>query len=230
LKAQDRSEESSSPSGKVVDAIRNGIMSARYVPGQKLIETELAKSYKVSRSSVREALKRLEADGLVRISRNRGASIRSLTMQETMDILDIHLVITPFLTKLAAEAIAKHRNPESLRAVNALLEKFAAHNGGSLEYLGLRQQFYDILIGISGNSHIKSVVPVMLIGLLRLQFHPFMSIERQGIIKMDQQILQAVLAGNKRTAEGLMKRYIKRMRQSFAALPAEAFTGNNAGR
>ena len=59
------------------------------MPGQRLVEVDLAAQFGVSRNSVREALQRLAAQGLVDLFRNKGAAIRTLSPQETLEVLDV---------------------------------------------------------------------------------------------------------------------------------------------
>jgi len=68
----------------VVDAIVSGIRLGRFVPGQKLVEADLTESIGVSRGPVREALKRLAAEGIVSLTRHRGAYIRVLTRPKSI--------------------------------------------------------------------------------------------------------------------------------------------------
>lgn len=64
---------------QVYNAIKENICGGRYEPGQRLNEVELARSLNVSRSPVREALRRLAADGLVEEKPNRGVFVREFT-------------------------------------------------------------------------------------------------------------------------------------------------------
>ena len=63
----------------VESLIRRHIREGRFAPGQRLIEVDLVKQFGVSQRQVREALRRLEAEGLVSIEKNRGASVRRVT-------------------------------------------------------------------------------------------------------------------------------------------------------
>ena len=73
----------------VIRAITEGLYSGRYAPGQRLVEADLTREYGISRGSVREALSRLAADGIVTLNRHRGAQIRSLTRKEALDVLNL---------------------------------------------------------------------------------------------------------------------------------------------
>lgn len=100
------SPSSTSASGVVFFGIMNGLAEQKLVPGQRLVEVDLAALYKVSRNSVREALQQLAAQGVVEILRNKGAAIRSLSLQETLEVLDVAERMTGLLAKSAALGIA----------------------------------------------------------------------------------------------------------------------------
>ena len=78
-----------SASGSVFYGIMKGLDAQSFVPGQRLVEVDLAVQYGVSRNSVREALQRLAAEGVVELSRNKGAAIRSLSLKQTLEVLDV---------------------------------------------------------------------------------------------------------------------------------------------
>lgn len=81
-------ERSISTVDQVIDAIKLGIRDARYVPAQRLVEPDLAREYGVSRGSVREALRRLAAEGFVNLERFRGASIIRMSRKQVVDLLE----------------------------------------------------------------------------------------------------------------------------------------------
>ena len=78
----------------VFHGIVQGLAQQRFVPGQRLVEVDLAAQFGVSRASVREALQRLAAEGLVDLFRNKGAAIRTLSARDPLEVPDVaeHLV------------------------------------------------------------------------------------------------------------------------------------------
>ena len=93
--------KSPSSSDKVVETILQRLLSGLFVPGQRLVEVELASQCGVSRGSVREAFKRLSAQGVITLSPHRGACIRQLTRQEVIDILQIQTALAGLGASLA---------------------------------------------------------------------------------------------------------------------------------
>ena len=91
-----------SASDLVFFGIVNGLELQKLVPAQRLVESDLAAQFAVGRNSVREALQRLAAEGIVELHRHKGAAIRTLSLQETLDVLDVAERMTGLLARSAA--------------------------------------------------------------------------------------------------------------------------------
>ena len=83
--------------------LRDAILSLRFKPDQHLVERELCAETGVSRTSVREALRQLEAEGLVERRGNRGLFVSSLTMQEAQQVYEVRAALEPEMARLFAE-------------------------------------------------------------------------------------------------------------------------------
>ena len=90
--------------------IVQGLYKGGYVPGQRLVEADLTARWNVSRGTVREALNRLSAEGIVTLSRHRGATIRVLDPIEMRDILDVLELMIGMAARLAARRIDQDDN------------------------------------------------------------------------------------------------------------------------
>lgn len=99
-----------------------GIHAGEFAPGDRLREIDVADRLKLSRTPVREALRRLEADGIVEHRPRIGAVIRSLSHAEIVELYEMRLV----LERAAAEMAAKHALPaeiDTLRRINAQIDE-----------------------------------------------------------------------------------------------------------
>src|ERR1700739_4452377 len=105
-----RSTHGPSSPDQVVTAIKRGVLLGRFVPGQRLIEGDLTHNLRVSRGPVREALKRLSAEGIVSLTLHRGAYIRALHREEAKQILMVLEALTGLAANLAASRIEEHGN------------------------------------------------------------------------------------------------------------------------
>jgi DNA-binding GntR family transcriptional regulator len=89
-------------SGALITEIRQAILSGRYAGGTQLRQDALAEAYGVSRIPVREVLFQLEAEGLVKISPQRGAIVSELSRAEIDDVFDLRIMLEPRLLLASA--------------------------------------------------------------------------------------------------------------------------------
>lgn len=104
----------------VVDAIREAILSGRLSPGTRLIEDDLASRLSVSRGPIRQALFKLQQEGLVAHETHRGATVASVS---PTDIEEIYSLRTA-LERLAVEQACRRASPEDLAPLDAILLLF----------------------------------------------------------------------------------------------------------
>lgn len=88
---------------QVVDSLRSAITGGRFRPGDRLIERQLCDATGVSRTLVREALRQLEAEGLVKVLPNRGPVVASIELDEAMAIYQVRGVLEALASKLFTE-------------------------------------------------------------------------------------------------------------------------------
>lgn len=141
------SDEDPAPQGnaayhRLLDALREG----RLNPGDRLRETELAERFGVSRTPVREAIRQLEADGIVAHVPRQGASIRTLDYAEVMDLYEMRAVLEGTAARLAARA-ASDIEIEELFDMNRAL----ADTGNTPEAFVLNRQFHAAMLDAAKN-------------------------------------------------------------------------------
>lgn len=106
---------------QVVEALRESIVHGRLAPGARLIERELIEMMGVSRTVLREALRQLEAEGLIDVIANKGAVVRVLSRAEAEDLYAIRAV----LEGLAARLFTQRANSTVRQALAAALDQTA---------------------------------------------------------------------------------------------------------
>ena len=105
----------------VADRMREAIILGDFEPNANLRETELAKRFDVSRGPIREALKRLEREGLVVSRPNRGAVVAALTVADIEEVYELRLA----LEVLAVRHAARKRTLDDLAAMASVLDELA---------------------------------------------------------------------------------------------------------
>ena len=98
--------------GKVFDEIREGILSGKYKQQEELKEIALAEELGVSRTPVREALRQLELEGLVKIIPNKGAYVIGLTERDIRDIYAVRSELEGLCARWATEHITEEQKKE----------------------------------------------------------------------------------------------------------------------
>ncbi|MCO6381517.1 GntR family transcriptional regulator [Oceanicola sp. 502str15] len=152
---------------RVLARIRQAIVAGRYRPGQRLLEKELCDALDVSRTSVREALRQLEIEGLVEVGPRGRPFVAEMTAVKARQIYEFREVL-----ECAAGRLFVARAPESACAeLQALAARFRAalDTGDLVERLAVKQAFYDVLFTHAGNPAIHSVFDQLFhrIGFLR---------------------------------------------------------------
>ncbi|MDU4961672.1 MAG: GntR family transcriptional regulator [Sporomusaceae bacterium] len=126
--------------GLVTHALREGILSGEFSGGMQLKQEELARKFSVSLSALREALKSLESEGLVRFYPNRGVVVSELSAAEAREIFDIRL----FLELGALELSVRQLTEAELQAAEGVLEAIDTEVD-STRWSELNWQFHEIL-------------------------------------------------------------------------------------
>jgi DNA-binding GntR family transcriptional regulator len=211
----------SSPDIVVQDVVR-GLYEGRYVPGQRLIEADLTRRYGVGRGTVREALNRLAAEGVVALTLHRGAYIRALDRAQAAEIVAILEVLIGLAARLAAERIGAPGAADRLRQALERLMRFDPHSA-SPDFARARDAFYGALTEIGGNRELARVLPSIQAHIVRVQFRPYAG--AIDAVRHDdyRAIAEAVLAGDPERAEAAGRLHMRRSADLIAALPDRAF-------
>ncbi|HKN97053.1 MAG TPA: GntR family transcriptional regulator [Pseudonocardiaceae bacterium] len=126
-----------------LDALRTAIMNGDVVPGQRLVEPELAEAFDVTRASVRAALIDLAADGLVERIPYRGARVRVVTVEEAVAITECRMV----LEGLCAAKAAANATADQIDALVALGARMraAVADGEPMKYSAMNRELHRLV-------------------------------------------------------------------------------------
>ena len=155
--------------------IRNAIIEGIFRPGDRLIERELCELTGVSRTIIREALRQLEAEGIVKTIPNKGPFVATLTIEEAKDIYQVRQVLECFACRLCAERASPSQISDLSHAVKTLEE--VSSIGDTKKYIEAKTTFYDVILKSCGNKLIY-----LIIGLLhtRITYLRSMSLSLPG--------------------------------------------------
>jgi DNA-binding GntR family transcriptional regulator len=149
------SRESATLRLRVEAKIRDAIATGRFRAGDRLVERELCSMLGVGRTSVREALRQLEAEGLIVTIPHRGPQVAEITVEEAKQLYEVRALLEGF----AGRGCALHATPAQLerlgRAVDALE---AAIGTGRSELIAAKTDFYQALLEACGNEVVRQLL------------------------------------------------------------------------
>jgi phosphonate utilization transcriptional regulator len=135
------------------------ILAGDLAPGAKLTEAMLADRLGVSRGPIREAFRILEEAGLVRLEKNRGVFVRSIALDEAMEIYDLRAMVD----EAAGRALARRIAPDQLKLLRSMVEQMErlvkdGHNtSASDDYHALNLAFHDHIVASVGNRKLTEL-------------------------------------------------------------------------
>src|SRR5256886_8463962 len=149
-----RLEPLSSPTlaEQIVELIRGRILSGDFVSGERLVETRLAADLGTSRGPIREALKQLAAEGLVREEPRRGTFVAAPTLEDARDLYDLRVAIEA----RAARLIIERGDPAAIATLRAALDELheAVHASDLAQVTRADYGFHETLCRASGNGRL----------------------------------------------------------------------------
>lgn len=193
----------------VYQELRHSIITKQLKPGQRLPEVNIAVQMGVSRTPVREALRRLASEGLVLIIPNSGARLASPTRREMEDTYAVREQLECISVSIAATRISE-RNLRRLD--DAILEEEKAFEEKNLElYLEVNENFHRIIAESSGNRVLAEYVENILArtNAYVVFYDPFYDIDYNPSIMQHKAIAQALKEKEKDKAVELMREHLK---------------------
>ncbi|MEN8895034.1 MAG: GntR family transcriptional regulator [Yoonia sp.] len=173
---------------KLMRAIEEGV----YQPGDRLREVEVADRLSLSRTPVREALRKLEAENIIEHRPRVGAIIRTLGQAEVVELYEMRLV----LERTAAEMAAKHAAEAEVDAMASLNEQIAATHDGP-QAAAINQKFHRAIYLAARNRFLLDAARTMNNALLLLGPTTLADAERIAtVVHQHNQIIEAIGAGD----------------------------------
>jgi DNA-binding GntR family transcriptional regulator len=207
----------------VADYLSAAILNGRFVPGQRIVESEITTSLGVSRGPVREALRRLSAEGLVEIVPNRGAMVRRLSMTEALELFDIRTELEALAARRAAENIRQPRIREAFDRATAQIWSVEPRHS-TVDYLQENQRFHAAMIAASGNSQLVKLNQQLHLSLILAQISSSLSSPVIAASLHEHRLIaSAIKAGDAQGADEAIREHLRRAQDFMRAMPEDLF-------
>ena len=191
----------------VFNTLRQAILKGELKPGERLMEIQLAEKLGVSRTPIREAIRKLELEGLVLMIPRRGEEVAKISHKSLQDVLEVRGALEELATDLACQRI----DEEQLAALHKAEDSFkkAVATGTEMEIAEADEAYHDIIYNATGNKRL-----IQMINKLREQMYRYRleyikdEAQRGTLINEHEKILEAIRIRDIIRAKALMKEHI----------------------
>lgn len=210
-----------------VEQLKRDIFQGRFVPGQRLVEVDIMSHLEITRGRVRDVFKRLHAEGIVQLDRNRGASVRKASREEVFDIFEVLEEISILIIRKIGSRVGDKDMQQRLRASLNEARKFHDRSVNIIkvpEYMDENARFWGDLADLAGNPVLSEI-------RLRLQA-PLFRLAMEGLtvrgsheqwIARHEEIISALLDDNTGHAVRHARKSMHDVWKAILELPDSAF-------
>lgn len=153
---------------EVFNTLRERILKGTLKPGERLMEIHLADQLGVSRTPIREAIRMLELEGLVKMVPRKGALVAKISREDLQDVLEVRKALDTLAVKLACERITTEEIVR-LKEAEEYFEK-KLKDGDATEIAEADVAFHDVIQAASKNKRLKSMISNLAERIYRYRF------------------------------------------------------------
>ena len=199
---------------RVVDVVRELILTNVYPPGTRLAEVELAGQLGVSRTPIREALRQLAAEGLVELPPNRGARVASTSSVELESIFELRSTLEPRLTAMATDRADEADIAEFDRLAQRMVEVGTPGPDQDLDALiPLNKAFHDRLVELAdAPAFAASLADAVRTPLIMRNFHAYDDASMRRALAHHVEIVAALRVRDGQWAKAVMTAHLRNAR------------------
>jgi len=142
-------------SQKVYRILKKRIIEGDFKPREKILEVKISKQLGVSRTPIREALRRLVAEGFVAISPNQGAVVNEVSMEDIEGVLQIRSVLDGLAARLAVKVITEEEIGELENCIKHM--EYYNNKNDALAFIKMDAEFHELIYEICGNRQLINI-------------------------------------------------------------------------
>jgi len=190
---------------KILENIRDAIISGSLKAGSRVSEPELADRYGISRTPIREAFRQLESEGYLTVIPRRGAVVSEFSQKDVEEFYAIKSILEGYAARRACEKLTE-KELGRLQAVNDRLAELAEHNDIKT-FFRVHGDFHDMFIKAADNEKLRELISSLVTRFQRLRL---MSLSLPGRMRISVQehekIIEAFRNKDAETAETLVRK------------------------
>lgn len=192
----------------VAESLRSMVIRGVLKPGERIVERSLCLTLNVSRTPMREALKLLRQDGLVEITRNRGARVAAYDPNDALHLFEV----ISTLEGLAAAGFTRHASPQVRQDLEDLHARMLdLHARGQLDqYFDVNSAIHDLIVSGCGNPVLLDSHSRLMLRVRRGRYMAIMDAARwHQAVREHEALISAIRAGNDRAADLIWRQHLQ---------------------
>lgn len=196
----------------VYEELKMQILTGAIVPGTRMMEVELANEIGVSRTPVREAIRKLEKEGLVTIEPRRGAYASQISTKDMVEILEVR----QNMEGLAAFFAASRMTSDQMEELKIIEEKYneAVKSGDMQEMIKYDTKFHRMIVESCNNKVLVQMIEQLQELVLRFRYIYYDNFKRaENMPEEHMEIMQAIETGNAEAARNAADTHIDRLKE-----------------
>lgn len=191
----------------VFNTLRRAIITGEFAPGERLMEISLANRLGVSRTPVREAIRKLELEGLVIMIPRKGAQVAKITEKSLRDVIEIRCVLEEFAASLACERITEEGKEKLKQAHWQFVE--AVQSNDIITIVEKDENFHDAIFQATCNDKLITIINNLREQFYRYRMEYVKDIEQHSVLVTEHEhLLQAIFNQDSETAKRIMRTHL----------------------
>ncbi len=198
----------------VFNTLRQAILTGELKPGERLMEIHLANRLGVSRTPIREAIRKLELEGLVTMIPRRGAEVAQITEKSMSDVLEVRRAMDALCAELACERISS----EELERLKEACDKFeqSISTGDVKKIAQADVELHDIILQATGNSRLIQLVNNLSEQMYRYRFEYIKDFSQHERLLQEHKIIyESLVSRNKEQAAEAARIHIDNQKKAI---------------
>ena len=190
---------------KILEHIRDSIVSGALKAGSRVSEPDLAERYGISRTPIREAFRQLESEGYLTVIPRRGAVVTSFSQKDIEEFYAIKSILEGYAARRACEKLT-NREIERLQQINDRLQDMASH-GDVKHFFKVHNDFHDLFIKAADNEKLHDMITGLVNRFQRLRLMSLSLPGRMAVsVQEHQKIIDAFRTRDAVLAESLVSK------------------------
>lgn len=198
----------------VFNTLRQAILTGELKPGERLMEIHLANRLGVSRTPIREAIRKLELEGLVTMIPRRGAEVSQITEKSMSDVLEVRRALDALCVELACDRITEEEL-EQLKQACARFEQ-AVKTKDTKKIAQADVALHDIIVQATGNKRLVQLVNNLSEQMYRYRFEYIKDFsQHERLVEEHRIIYESIVKKDKETASKEAKLHIDNQKKAI---------------